>query len=302
MTVYIDVLILDNMLLNSVILLAVSSYMKKGKTVFLIISSFIGTVYSVLMVLFPSATILNSWPFKVLLSILMVLVAFTPKSPKEFLMLLICFYVVTFIFAGLAIALVFLWGQTPELKNGIAYFSWSSPVKYLLIVAIAGLLLIKVFIKNIQKRKLAQSQIVELNAYINNTSCKLTVLVDTGNELKDPLTGESVVVAEIYAVTNILPIALAEKILNSKDEIEDLSVYFSKDDNADRFRLIPFRSLGCEHGMLPGIKVDYIIFFNQINDKTNPVKKDNVVICLTFQKLSQDKTYNALIGADFNIN
>ncbi|MBE7056956.1 MAG: hypothetical protein E7388_05910 [Ruminococcaceae bacterium] len=302
MTIYIDVLIFDNMLLNSVILMAVSSYMKRGKTIFLILSSAIGTIYSVLMVMLPVATILNSWFFKVLLSILMVLVAFFPKTLKEFFVLLICFYVVTFIFAGLAIALIFLWGQTPELHNGIVYFSWSSPVKYLLVVAVIGMLLTKNFIKNIQKRKFVQSQIAELDVYINNVSCRLTALIDTGNELKDPLTGDNVIVAEIFAVADILPALLAEQIRNSKEEIRDLSVYFSGNESTDRFRLVPFRSLGCEHGLLPGIKTDYIVFNGSINDNINEVKKDNIVLCLTFQKLSKDETYHALIGSDFNIN
>ena len=113
MDVYIDVLIFDNMLLNMTILLSVAGYMRERKNImFIILSSAIGTAYSILMVFFENSKVIFNWPMKMILSFVMVIVAFRPKTIKSFLRVLLCFYVVTFVFAGLAIAIIFMWGQT----------------------------------------------------------------------------------------------------------------------------------------------------------------------------------------------
>ncbi len=299
MTVYIDVLIFDNMLLNCAILFSVSGYLKiKRNKLFYILSALIGTIYSVVMALAPTESAVNFWVFKMLLSVVMVFVAFYPKNIKLFLKQLLCFYIVSFIFAGLAIAVILLWGQTPTTYNGVMYFTWSSPIKYLLVVAVLGGYLVKLFTNIIHKKKLSQVQIVDLNICINDENCIVPALVDTGNELKDPLTGDPVAVVEICAVEKILPGDFVETVKGGGGCMWDNIPPFSVD-MAGRFRLVPFKSLGCEHGMLPGVKSDYV----QIRkaDTTEPEKIKNVIICFHVNDLSQDGSYRALIGTDLGI-
>lgn len=301
MTVYIDVLIFDNMLLNSVILMSVAGYMKKSnRALFIILSAAIGTAYSVVMVLLPTGSFLNMWFFKMLLSLVMVFVAFYPKTLKEFLKLILCFYIVTFIFAGLAITLIFLWGQTPTSYNGVMYFSWSSPIKYLLVVAALGLWLVRVFLKTMQKRKMVEAQVVDLYISINGEGCCLPALIDTGNELKDPVTGAPAVIVELEKMKDILPETLVSAVENGGDSLwNNVGSVLMGTDLAGKFRLVPFRSLGCEHGMLPGIRSDYISVRESGDDEE--CRQENVIVCLYLQSLSPEKNYYALVGTDLNV-
>ena len=72
-------------------------------------------------------------------------------------------------------------------------------------------------------------------------------------------------------------------------------------DLAEKFRLIPFRSLGCEHGLLPAVKSDYIEYIDNSAEEKN-CRYENVILCLTLQKLSNEQTYFALVGSGFNEN
>lgn len=317
MTIYIDMLIIDNMLLNIVILLSVSEYMKQEKKIVLLfVSSVIGTCYSVFMAVFMVEW-LNSWILKLFLSIIMVYVAFIPKRIKEFFKLILCFYIVTFIFAGLAIALVFLWGQTLTNQNGMMYFYWSSPIKYLLIVAFFGFWLIKKFVKIIQKKRLVMSRVVDLSISLCGTVCVLPALVDTGNELKDPVTEQPVVIVEFSQIKKCFPIEFVTAIENGEKESwnnvgefltgTDLAESVDMDRNllyemAGRFRLVPFKSLGCEHGLMPAIRADYICVQDiGVPEYEEPEQHKNVIVCFSLQSLSSDQTYFALVGTDFSI-
>ncbi len=310
MVVYLDVLIFDNMLLNISILMSVSGYMKKEKRVlFIFLSAMIGTAYSVIMALSDASNVINSWILKFALSIVMVVVAFYPKTIREFMKYTLCFYIVTFIFAGLAIAMVFLWGQTLS-NNGMMYFYWSSPIKYLIVVAVLGFWLIKKFIKIIHKKRLVVSQIVDLAISICGSVCVIPALVDTGNELQDPLTGQAVVVVEFNKIKKYLPSEFAEFIETGKEKlwnnVNDLLLKNETDSRgeqkfAERFRLVPFRSLGCEHGILPAVRSDYIQILGEITENNVNKAHESVVVCFSLQQLTPDESYFALIGTNFSM-
>ena len=79
----------------------------------------------------------------------------------------------------------------------------------------------------------------------------ITAIIDTGNFLKDPITKIPVIVAEINSLDGLFPSEIlhnASKIINGGDI--DLGEYASK------IRVIPFKSLGKDNGLLLGIKID----------------------------------------------
>ena len=60
---------------------------------------------------------------------------------------------------------------------------------------------------------------------------------------------------------------------------------------ASRFRIIPFRSLGRENGMLVGFKPDEIIIF----DSDRRIRSCNIIVAIYRKNLSKDGEYGALI-------
>ena len=117
-------------------------------------------------------------------------------------------------------------------------------------------------------------------------------MLDTGNQLKDPITGVPVVVVTKEALREIIPDNILdniEKVMGGEWKEEEENINYRP-----RFRIIPFTSIGKQNGMLLGLKVDKVKLITDINEITN----ENVIVCIYNQKLTKANTYSALIGID----
>ena len=112
MTIYIDIIFLENLFMNFIILYACEIILKMPiKIIRTIIASTIGSVYAVLSYM----TILEIYSNKFLkltLSISMVYIAFNSKTLKLFLKQLLVFYLTSFTFGGVAFS--FLYFVNPQ--------------------------------------------------------------------------------------------------------------------------------------------------------------------------------------------
>ena len=129
---------------------------------------------------------------------------------------------------------------------------------------------------------------------LNGKEILLNTMVDTGNMLKEPLTGNPVVVVEKTSLYDLMP----KEILNNTESI--LGGDFEKipenikNEYISRLKIIPFSSLGKQNGMLMGIKPEEL---EVINEQTEE-KKDNAIIGIYNKSLTKRGEYNALIGID----
>ena len=119
---------------------------------------------------------------------------------------------------------------------------------------------------------------------------KLNALLDTGNHLHDPLTKVPVIIIEFTQIKDFLPkevIGLTEGV-NSGEMANnlELSNYW-----IERIRILPFNSLGHDHGILIGFRPDQI----RIWQKQQETIRKNVVVALYTRPLSQEGTFQALI-------
>ena len=126
----------------------------------------------------------------------------------------------------------------------------------------------------------------DIEVFIGNKRTKIKALLDTGNMLKDPITQKPVVVATKRSLKTVLPQEVLEDINNilGGDRLGDVKQF------ANRIKVIPFKSLGNEHGILIGIKSNKIIVDN------NEIK--DVIIGIYEKEFSRTKRYDALIGID----
>ena len=120
MTIYLDVVLIENLCMNYIILFATGYILKlKRKHIRIIISSLIGSVYAILAYM-EIMKIYSNMIFKIILSIVMVYIAFAPKTIKEMIKVLLLFYLTSFAFGGTAFALLYL--IKPEeilIRNGV---------------------------------------------------------------------------------------------------------------------------------------------------------------------------------------
>ena len=97
--------------------------------------------------------------------------------------------------------------------------------------------------------------------------------VDTGNVLNDPVFNRPVCIAQKSSFSDVL------------NEINDCTKV--------KYHIIPFRSLGCENGIMEVITVETMyIYYGK-----NKIQVKEALVGLTEQKLSSDGEYEFLVNA-----
>lgn len=114
--------------------------------------------------------------------------------------------------------------------------------------------------------------------HLDGSTAQLTALVDSGNTLTDPMNGKAVVVTEGRCLAPLLPPEVdfsrpAQCLTSLKDP--------------RRFRLLPYRSVGVNQGLLLAVRADQV----QINGRNTGSR----LVALSPTPVSDTGCYNALI-------
>ena len=297
MTIYIDVVFIENIIMNYIIILATGLIVKcKIRHLRFLLASTIGAIYTVIAYI-SKLEIYSNIIIKFLLSIIIVYVAYNPQNIKRMWKDVLFFYLTSFLFGGVAFALIYvLKPQDVLMKNGL--FLGTYPLKTIGISAIIAYIIIINCFKLIKNKILKKNTYCNLEIHLNKKTVKALALIDTGNLLREPISNTPVVIVEHSLLYNVLP----KEILNNLDEIiggnfenipENIqNIYRSK------LKLIPFSSLGKEHGMLLGIKPEYIDIIKDDEDEQEIKHVDNIIIGIYNKSLTKRGEYRALIGSE----
>ena len=289
MTLYLDIILVENLLMNYIILFATGIIMKrKIKHIKLISASLIGSIYSIIVYL-NITNITSNILIKILLSISMVYLSFLEENYKLLLKDLMMFYLISFVFGGCSIALIyFISPENVKIQNGVLVGMY--PIKVTLIAGVIAFIIIQIAFKITKNKLSSEDMVCTIEIYIGNKNKKIKALIDSGNMLKDPINGYPVLVVEQRKIKEILP----QKLLDNINIIEGGDINNIEKDFINKIRLIPFSSLGKENGMLIGIKVKKIkVIFKE---KEEYIK--DVIIGIYNKKLTKEDKYNGLIGLD----
>lgn len=291
MTLYIDVLFIENLIMNYILIYMTSFFGKiKVKYMRLFISSVIGAVYAVLSCL-SSLGVYQLTISKLILSVVMVIVAFVPKKVLDFFKYMLIFYLITFVLGGSIFGLMYFLNYTSVSINGVVYMD-DFPIKIFMIATVSIFIAIKLGFYLFANKIRLKERLFKIKIDVLDNSVETTALLDTGNLAVDPLTKMPVVVIE----KSELKYFLSEDIVDIFDE-ENLDDFYNKVFELDtewriRLRIIPFSSLGSESSMMIGFKPDRLYIYDR------NIETEKVIIAVCDKKLSRDDTYNALIGAD----
>lgn len=294
MTVYLDVVLLENLCMNYIILFATGYLMKiKMKQIRIIASSLLGGIYAVVAYL-EILPIYSNFVTKIVLSILMVYIAFHSKSIKSLCKQLIIFYLTSFAFGGCAFALLyFIRPQDILMRNGV--YVGTYPIKIALLGGIVGFIIVYIAFKVVKTKLRKKDMIYNIKVNIEEKTLELKAMLDTGNMLKDPISGIPVIVVEKEKLYSILP----TKLLDNIDKLiggegESLLKQVEEKEYLARFRMIPFSSVGKQNGLMLGFKADKV----EIEKEEGIQTTNNVIIGIFNQTLSKIGNYSALIGLD----
>ena len=288
-TIYIDIVFLENLIMNSIIIYATSIILKlKPKMIRVVISSAIGSVYAIITYI-TELPIYTSIISKIILAIVIVYVAFNPQNVKIMWKQVLIFYLTSFVFGGVALYLIyFIKPQEVFIKNGI--FVGEYVLKVIFLGAIMAFIIIKISIKFIKTKINAKDMFCKIKIKLNGKEVETKAMIDTGNLAKEPITNTPVVIVESSLLEKVLP----EEILNSIDNILAGNLEGVNKEYISRLRCIPFSSLGKQNGMLLGVKADEIIVEKE---EENKISK-NVIIGVYEKSLTKRGEYRALIGLE----
>ena len=288
MIIYIDIIFIENIIMNTIILYVTAIILKqKVKIIRLIISAVIGSIYSILMYI-TKLNIYSSIISKFILSVVMAYVAFKPNDVKKIFKQIIIFYLTSFTFGGVAFALLYF--VRPEdilYQNGVLIGTY--PIKMILAGGILGFIIITIAFKNIKSKLSKQDMFCDVKLKLEEKTLSFKAIIDTGNFLRDPISKAPVIIVEKETLKGFLP---AEIVDNTHDIINGKNVELGA--FSQRIRVIPFKSLGKENGLILGFKLNNaLIEYQDIGYRAK-----NVIIGIYNGRLSRSGKYNALVGLD----
>lgn len=293
MTVYLDVLFFINGLMDFLVLTLLSAiFGYRGTVKNRVLASILGGVLACLVfVLRPYQNGMAQAFSSLLISGIMVMVAYGFCGIKGFIKRLLCLYLIAYGFGG---AILWFFQET---KGG--YFLLllmrttsirNLYLKSFLFISIGVFFLLLVLFGIGKMAKEEQQFLYPVTLLLEGGVVHTIGLLDTGNRLREPRTGRAVLVGELDSLYKGLKKETAEWLLayfEGRGEREEEKKV------PEELYWIPFSSVGKKEGKLPAVCCDRVIVA-----KNGEMEKGNVFVAITNQRLSPTKEYFLLLHTD----
>lgn len=264
--IYLDVLIFLNTIITFLLLLASSRLMKiypsPGRFA---IASVLGGISS-LIILAPDLGFFLSLLTKLLFSLIIVISAYNPRSVAAIAKETGYFFVANFIFAGMMLFASSLPGiSIVNYNNGAAYINFSF---FSLVASCVICYAVTVILGKITKNKASDTVIFNIEITSGEKTINCSAILDTGNALTDPFTGESVIIADKFTLSEILP--------------KNIKTYLCTGNSENGIRLIPCKTVAGST-LLPCFRAEKI----RIKEKDSSYEINNAEIAVSDQMMTE---------------
>ncbi len=228
-TVYIDVLITVNIFIDFFLLLCLKNFLHIRAPLFrMIFGSVFGGITS-LVALLPKIPSGINIITNILFAAMIIFITFGRTSIKNFFKRVAVYFAISFSFCGIMIFIYTAFRpKGMEIYNDIVYFNISPVI--LIILTLVCYYILRIIKRMTKSANATQTYIVEIS--LNKQTAAFCAKVDTGCNVKEPFSGDYVIIVEKVLLKNLCP-------------------------SESKQRLIPFESLG-GNGIIKGFKPDYI--------------------------------------------
>lgn len=261
MIVYLDVLMIENFFVNLFLLTITLQTLKiKPELKRTMAGAVVGSIYVITMVI-PELKLFTRLPFQIAVALIMCFLALKQRSKAFIIKGTVIFILYATALAGLCFYLS-VGRNNGQIPQAMLYnFSYK---KLLLSIMIIYLLSVRTVIF-IRERKQLMHYLYSVNIYMDSVKSTVKVLLDTGNELTDPLTSLPVVIVERRAVNNL--------------KISEHDSYS-----------VPYAAINGHEGILKAVRPDKV----EININGTLMEKD-VLVAFMDKKISKHNDYNGLL-------
>lgn len=293
MTLYIDVIWFLNLCIDY-LLLALTAIVLKRR--FQHVRMILGALFASLIVffLFSSYASLFYQPWvKLLYSAIIVWIAFGFRRMSYYLQGLLMFYFVTFMTGGGLFALHYFWQTDVGILNGMTVSNkgyFGSGISWVFVII--GFPLIWWFSKKrfetMEWKQVQYDQLVDVDITVAGYTFRTRGLVDSGNQLTDPITKKPVMIIEAKLLYPYFNQQAVEHIMTFH---EGASEEHADERLVERACIIPYRVIGQSTPFLSGIRPDSIVIYQQ----ENRYETTNVILGLQDRELSADGVFRSIV-------
>lgn len=241
--VYLDVLAGVNLAMDYVLLAATArlsgTYCTRLR---LLWGAALGAAYAVLSCL-PGLEWLGLLPVKAAVGFVLVRACFGARKPAELVRLTLLFCLISCAVAGGALAL----GKVSDaafLVGGGYYLD--VPFRVVVVAAVLGWTAAGLLFRGEAKAR----QTARVHLDFAGRSADFSLLVDTGNDLCDPVSGKPALVLDRRAAARILPIEAAVPLAGLRADNAPAVLAALPGACRSRFQLLPYRAVGKGNGLL----------------------------------------------------
>ena len=251
--VYVDSVFVLNALMDYLLVLSVGRLagipLRRGRY---LLAGLLGGAYAVAVFL-PGLGFLAATPVKLAAGVLLALTAY--GGEEKLLRLTLLLFAVSCALAGCVLALGLLAGGGVPVVNGVFYTDVDARV---LLIASAAAYLVLTVVFRAAAGKGIRGQLVPARVCLGGRETAFTAFCDTGNSLRDPVSGQPVLVVSPGRLDGVLPrevrSLLASPALERPAELLEPLLRAAPD---LRFRLIPYHAVGVDGGLLLAVRSDW---------------------------------------------
>lgn len=279
-TVYVDILIILNAFVNFFILLLSATFMgERPKTIKIVISSFVGALFS-LYIFLPSYSFLLEALVRLVCSATSVFICFGKGSVIRFIRLTLVFYAVSFMYAGIMLGIWFiLKPESMAINNGIVYLD-VSPLLLILVTLLSYIVLS--VIRLITRKNGVGGEIVGIKCKLEDKEVLLSALIDTGHSVRDDLGNSPVIIITQNKMNELL---------GTNYEMFCEGDFSASDLLRSRYRIIPCKTVGGSV-LLKAIRCDSI----SVHRRDTVYKISSPILAMSISSFGGD--YDAIAGVD----
>ena len=231
MKVYVDLVFFINFMFDLLLLMTVSIECKVySKKRFLLLSSFFGSMSAFL--LFLPINNISLFLFKVVISIIMLFIAFKITSKNLFITLIKSLYGNSIILGGV----LYFFNNQINYKNIGLIFVKDSTTFNLLIIIISSPIIFYLYHKTMEKEKRKRELLHHISIKYKDKTIDTLGYLDTGNNIKDPYKRRSIILIN----SSCLSLDLEESIL----------VPFKTIDNTGLIRCCEIKEISVDNNIL----------------------------------------------------
>lgn len=294
MTVYLDVIWLLNLLFDSLLLYFTAVILKRRVQIWrLLAGGFVGSMI-ILLMFSPLSGIVGRPISKLLCSVFMILVVFGYKRWRFFIKGLLTLYFTTFLLGGALIGIHYFIQFNPEMSTGVLVSSvqgFGDPISWMFVVIGFPIAwhFSKKNVESMEMTKIQYDQIVHVMIKINQEVFSFRGLIDSGNQLYDPISKMPVMFVSIQKQLDKVPEPIRKIATESEAVIMGNSVIPPEWQN--RVRVVPCSVVGQENQLILAVKPDYI----QIQTGETHYLFENGLVSFTMQPLSADDAFECIV-------